>query len=81
MDPPRNSLSPNLHRTYPPSPLSFYKHDIGADTRNISPLSFYKHIRGGMGWGLPEGKPGKGITFEMYIKKISKNKLTDMSVF
>ena len=24
--------------------------------------------------GFSEGKPRKGITFEMYIKKISKNK-------
>jgi hypothetical protein len=26
-----------------------------------------------MGWGFLEGRPGKGITFEMYIKKISNN--------
>jgi hypothetical protein len=26
---------------------------------------------GGRGWGFLEGKPGKRITFEMQIKKIS----------
>jgi hypothetical protein len=32
--------------------------------------------------GLSEGKPGKGITFEMYIKKISnkKKKLSPSSI-
>jgi hypothetical protein len=30
--------------------------------------------RGGWDRGFLEGKPGKGITFEMQIKKISKKK-------
>jgi len=29
---------------------------------------------GEIGWGLPKGKPGKGITFEMQIKKISNKR-------
>jgi hypothetical protein len=27
--------------------------------------------RGRMEWGFPEGEPGKGITFEMQINKIT----------
>jgi len=30
----------------------------------------HRSRRRGMGWGFPEGRPGKGITFEMQIKKI-----------
>jgi hypothetical protein len=36
------------------------------------------HIESGggrMGWGFVERKPGKGITFEMQINKISNKKL------
>jgi hypothetical protein len=29
----------------------------------------------GKGWGFLEGRPGKGITFEMQIKKISNRRL------
>jgi hypothetical protein len=29
---------------------------------------------GRIGWGFLEAKPGKGITFEMYINKISNFK-------
>jgi hypothetical protein len=29
---------------------------------------------GGMGWGFMEGKPGKGVNFEMLISKISNKK-------
>jgi hypothetical protein len=31
----------------------------------------HRRGEGGMGWGFLEGKLGKGITFEMYIMKIS----------
>jgi hypothetical protein len=36
---------------------------------------------GGWGRGLAKGRPGKGKTFEMYIRKISNNKGKKTTVF